>query len=69
MTLRVFPCTVCWVLMRVSPNAEGRLYGETQQGTGVPCEDVTDLSPLVGLQQAAVRRVLDAVTQIYQTAH
>lgn len=53
----------------VAPNAERRLYRKAQQGAGIPGEDVADLGPLVGLQQAAVRGVLDAVAQVHQTPH
>lgn len=51
------------------PNAEWGLYWEAQQSAGVPGEDVADLSPLIRLQQAAVRRVIDAVAQVHQAAH
>lgn len=57
------------VFMLFLPNTEWRLYREAQQSAGVPGEDVADLSPLVCLQQAAVRRVLDAMTQVHQAAH
>lgn len=58
----------CWTEIFL-PNAEWGLNWEAQQSAGVPGEDVADLSPLIGLQQAAVRRVLDAVAQVHQAAH
>jgi len=60
---------VCVVCVASSPHAEWGLHREAQQGAGVPGEDVADLGPLVGLQQAAVRRVVDAVAQVHQAAH
>lgn len=59
----------CSVLQLFLPNAEWGLYWEAQQSAGVPGEDVADLSPLIRLQQAAVRRVLNAVAQVHQAAH
>lgn len=52
-----------------SPDAEGRLHGEAQKGTGIPGEDVADLGPLVGLQQSPIGRVLNAVPKVDQTPH
>lgn len=54
---------------RVWPDAERRLYGQAEQGAGVPGEDVADFGPLVGLKQTAVRRVLNTITQVNQAAH
>lgn len=51
------------------PNTERRFNWEAQESTGIPCEDVTDVSPLVCIQQVNVRRVLDALPQVHQAAH
>lgn len=60
---------LCSELQLFLPNAEWGLHREAQQSAGVPGEDVADLSPLIRLQQGAVRRVLDAVAQVHQAAH
>lgn len=60
---------LCSVRQLFLPNAEWGLNREAQQSAGVPGEDVADLSPLIRLQQAAVRRVLNAVAQVHQAAH
>lgn len=51
------------------PNTERRFNREAQESTGIPCEDVTDVSPLVCIQQVNVRGVLDALPQVHQAAH
>lgn len=51
------------------PNTERGFNWEAQESTGIPCEDVTDVSPLVGIQEVNVRGVLDALPQVHQAAH
>lgn len=51
------------------PNTERGFNWEAQESTGIPCEDVTDVSPLVCIQQVNVRGVLDALSQVHQAAH
>lgn len=51
------------------PDTEGRLHRKPQQGTSISGKGLTDLSPVAGVQEVAVGRLLQAQPQVYQAPH
>lgn len=51
------------------PDTERGLHGEPQEGTGIPCKDVTDVSPLVCVKQVNIWWVLNPLSQVHEASH